>query len=156
MAANYLADVLLLSPMLIGSLGVLGNPTAMISRILNVFRARDGGDTDGYSSFGDAAGSVAIIDRHSSAHASVQPGDADVGGGDGAGISGLRAPGGRHVPAAAVVARKPPSIWESGFFLSRLTSMGRRVVSELSHGAVESVVSASSVSWRACRVARNS
>jgi len=96
-----------MSPVLIGSLGVLGNPTAILSRIVKVLRPT----ADQAPQSSNVSTSMPTVSMDGSAQPAQQP-----------------------------------SIWSSGYFLSRLSSAGSRVVSELSHGAVESMVSVTSVS----------
>lgn len=127
-AANYLAELILMAPVLIGSLGVLGNPTAMLSRVVNVFRG-NGGDrrhsSGGAGTNFESFPEVTVLPRQNDA-------SDPLGGG-----------GGENVRASQ--SQNLPSVWASGFLLSRISSVGSRIVSELSHGAVESMVSATSV-----------
>eukprot|EP00750_Incisomonas_marina_P028207 INCI653.3.p1 GENE.INCI653.3~~INCI653.3.p1 ORF type:complete len:1523 (-),score=217.09 INCI653.3:999-5567(-) len=121
-AANYLAELILMAPVLIGSLGVLGNPTAMLSRVVNVFRGN--GDDHGHSNNAP--------NKFDSSEVTVLPRQSDT----------SDSLGGENMLASQP--KQLPSVWASGFLLSRISSVGSRIVSELSHGAVESMVSASS------------
>lgn len=91
--ANYVAEVLLTLPKLIGSLNVLGNPTAMLSRILNVFR-----ETKHHKSIalvGTLGAATNTLFDSSVSRKNLQK------------------------------KKQLPSIWQSGYFLSKISSLGR-------------------------------